>query len=102
MADGRLAAGSPAQRSLKPTFFLPLCAGLRQTARRWQGHFLDSQSLRLPLVLGGEKSAVPGGHLWSFPKRSLVVLVGWQPKVRVSPVPLPNFSTPPQPTPPFL
>src|SRR5258708_14011740 len=94
MADGRLAAGSPAQRSLKPTFFLPLCAGLRQTARRWQGHFLDSQSLRFPLVLGGEKSAGRGGHLWSLSKRTLGGLDGWQPRVPVFRVPLQNFVTP--------
>src|SRR6266404_5426831 len=66
MADGRLAAGSPAQGSLKPTFFLPLCAGFRQTPRRRQGHFLDSQSLRLPLVLGGEKIR---GPRWPSPER---------------------------------
>src|SRR6516162_1805286 len=93
MADGPFTAGAPAQGSLKPTFFLPFCALVRQTPPRRQGHLLDSQSLRLLLVLGGEKSAVRGGHLRSTPKASSVVLDGWQPRVRVGCVSFQNFVT---------
>src|SRR6202007_3359852 len=93
MADGGLTAGAPAQGSLKPTFSLPLGALLRQAPACRQSHFVDSQSLRFPLVLGGEKSAVRGGHLRSSPKAIFVVLHGRQPRLRVRRVPFQNLVT---------
>src|ERR1700680_251858 len=93
MADGALTAGAPAQGSFKPTFFLPFRALLRQAPARRQGHFLDPQGLRLPLVLGGEKSPVRSGHFRSVPKASSMVFDGGQPRVRVCRVPFQNLVT---------
>src|SRR6202011_1029969 len=79
-ADGGFNPGPPAQPAPKPALLLLLGPLRREPSARWQRHLLHSQGLRLPLVVGGKKSAVGGGHLRRSPEASLMLFEGRHPR----------------------
>src|ERR1700736_6815624 len=78
-ADGRFQTGPPAQCSPEPALLLVLGPFGRESSARRQRHLLHPQGLRLSLVLSGEKTAVPGGHLGRSPEARLMLFEGWHP-----------------------
>src|SRR5258708_10877798 len=71
--------GLPVQRAPEPALLLLLGPLRRESSARRQRHLLHPQGLRLALVLGGEKTAVAGGHLRRLPEAGLLLLEGWHP-----------------------
>src|SRR5271169_4151361 len=78
-ADGGFNPGQPAQPPPKPALLLLLGPLRREPSARWQCHLLHAQGLRLPLIVGGKKSAVAGRHLRSSPEARLMLLEGRHP-----------------------
>src|SRR5258708_24154517 len=72
-AEGGFTTGPPAQRSPEPALLLLLGPLSRESSARRQRHLLHPQGLRLALVLGGEKTAVSGGHLRRLPEPGLLL-----------------------------
>src|SRR5260370_29403404 len=79
-ADGGFNPRPPAQPTAKPALFLLLCPLGREPSARWRCHRLHSQGFRLPLVVGGKKSAVAARHLPRLPEARLMLLEGRHPR----------------------